>query len=154
MRRKVFCVLLGLVLVLPAVAAFAAEEKDDRPLTKEELAEFQKETPKVEAELKAFVAGRAKRAAGKESPTQFQQVFQAKKESSSPTRAIRRAKEAVQAMMESYMNNLTNQGWIPVENPEPIIKYKYKFGIHKLKFYCRITVSLTIWCIKMPTKAK
>jgi hypothetical protein len=152
MRRKVFCVLMGLLLVFPAVAAWAAEEKDDRPLTKKELAEFQSETPKVEAELKAFVAGRTKRADTKISPTKFQQNFKAKKESSSPTRAIRRAKDAVQSQMEGYMNNLTGQGWIPVDNPAPIINYKYKFGIHKLKFYCRITVNMTIWCIKMPTK--
>lgn len=152
MRRKVFCVLMGLLLVFPTVAAWAAEEKDDRPLTKKELAEFQSETPKVEAELKAYVTGRAKRAPAQISPTKFQQIFHAKKKSSSPTRAIRRAKDAVQAQMEGYMNNLTNQGWIPVDNPAPIINYKYKFGIHKFKFYCRITVNMTIWCIKMPTK--
>lgn len=152
MRRKVFCILLGLALVFPAMAAWAEEEKDDRPLTKEELAEFQSEAGKMEAELGGYVTGLAKRKAGDIAPTKFHQYFKVKKKSSSPTRAIRRAKKAIQAQVENYINGLTAQGWIPVDEPEPIIKYKYKFGISGFKFYCRITVDMTMWCIKMPTK--
>ncbi len=153
MRTKVFCVLLGLLLALPAMAAFAAE-KDDRPLSAEELAEFKSQIPGVEAEINSFFNGKLQRNPTQIAPAKFQKYLKAKKKSSSPTRACRRAMKSVTSQGEAYLNSLTSQGWIPVDDPKPIIDYKYKFGISGFKFYCRITVNATVWFIKMPTQAK
>ena len=54
----------------------------------------------------------------------------------------------MQALMEGYYKELVSKGWIPLQKPKPIVKYKVKTGIHKFKFYCRITTSLTVWCVK------
>lgn len=148
MERKFFCILLGLALVFPAMCAWAAG--GERPLTPDELAEFQGEVSGVEAEVNGTINGMLQGNPSDTTPTKFHQFFKVKGKSSSPTRAIRRAKKAMQAQIQNYINSLTSQGWIPVDNPEPIIKYKYKFGFSSFKFYCRISVDLSIWCIKMP----
>ena len=83
-------------------------------------------------------------------PTKFQKYFKLKKKSSSLTRAVRRAKSAMQAQMQAYMNSLTVRGWVPVDNHTSVVKYKYKFGWSSIKFYCRISVDMTVRCIKMP----
>ncbi|MGD8564172.1 MAG: hypothetical protein PVG03_16650 [Desulfarculaceae bacterium] len=148
MKRKLFCLLLGLALVFPAMSALAAG--DERPLTPQELAEFQGQIPGVEAEINATVKGMLQRNPSKVTPTKFQKYFKVEQKSSSPSRAVLRAKSAMQAGIQAYMKSLTDQGWVPVDNPAPTIKYKYKFGFSSFKFYCRISVDLTIWCVKLP----
>ena len=52
--------------------------------------------------------------------------------------------------MEAYFLSLNKEGWVPVDNPKPIYKDKYKVGISGFKFYCRIKVDLTVYCVKLP----
>lgn len=148
MKRRIFCLLVGLALMFPALSAVAAG--DDRPLTPDELAQFQSQIPAAEAAINATVKGLIKRNPTSITPTKFQKYFRVEKKSSSPTRAVLRAKEAMKAFIQAYINSLTSQGWLPVESPAPVIKYKYKFGLSGFKFYCRISVDLTIWCVKLP----
>lgn len=148
MKRTVLYLVLTLALALPAADLLA--EGDDRPLTPAEFAEFQAAVPGVEAGLNALVNNALQRNPTDAPPVRFQKRFIATKQSSSPTRAIRRAGDAMAAEIQAYLNSLAAEGWLAVGDPAPILKLKYKFGWSALKFYARISAELTLWCVKVP----
>lgn len=147
MRKKMWCLWLGLLvaLCLAGSPAWATEP------TQDDLQAYSAKVKQYQNELRQYLNGllQVDRHGEADSLVAFEKRFSVRKKSSSVTRAFRRAKSALQSQVQAYMNSLAQQGYVPVDNPEPISKLDHKWGMSGLKFYVRLKLYLKIWCQKM-----
>lgn len=119
--------------------------------TDDDMATYQQEAANLENELISDFSGLLQPESSldlSQTPIPMSKHFKVKKKSSSLTRAIRRAKNELKGQVDTWIKSLSKQGYIPVENPEPVTKLDHKWGVDFPKFYVRIKLDLTIYCVK------
>lgn len=148
MPRLCLGVVLALMLALCAAPGLADDQ--ERELNQQELAQAQAAQAEMEAQIKAFVQGRLQSARPLGATVSFTGNFFAKDKSSDPNHACEKVRRQIEAQIKAWLQGYIDQGYLPLNTPEPAYTYKYKWNISNFKFKIRVWVTLTVWFQKMP----
>lgn len=150
MKSSLTAVLFAATLCLFAGSVQALAGDGMQP-TDDDMATYHQEIANLENEIVSEFSGllQPKSSLGlSQTPIPISKHFKIKKKSSSLTRALRRGKDQLKAQVSAWIYSLSNQGCIPVEKPEPATRLDHKWGVDFPKFYVRLELDLTVYCVK------
>jgi hypothetical protein len=145
MKSSVLAVLFAATLCLLAGPLQALEPTDD------DMARYHQEIANLENEIVRDFSGFLQPESSPgipQTPIPMSKHFKVKKKSSSLTRAIRRAKMELKEKVDDWISSLSNEGYILVEKPEPATRLDHEWGLDFPKFYVRLKLDLTVYCVK------